>query len=239
MHSFFKKVLKSILSERYRKSIRRIIKSPSVYLLRQTTSPLSDYYGFDRGEPIDRFYIENFLKENKQCIRGVCLELLNNTYTTRYGKENVTKSDILDIDVTNRNATIIDDLRSLKKINDNTYDCIILTQVLQFIDDVPSAIAECYRILKKGGAILATVPSLSRIDCASGPDGDYWRFTQAGVKYLFEKNFNSQHVVVSSYGNVRSGIYFYAGLAQEDVSKKVFKKNDQDFSLIVTVKAIK
>jgi len=238
--SYLKNIIKKILfSERTRKLIRRFVKSYTVYFLRRTTTPLSNYYGFDRGTPIDRFYIENFLKQNQQHIKGVCLELLNDNYTKRYGGERVIKSDVLDIEDTNKNATIIDDLRYLKKISDDAYDCIILTQVFQFIDDVPSAISECHRILKKDGVLLVTLPSLSRIDCTSGINGDYWRFTEASAKYLFEKKFNTEQLTISSCGNVRSGIYFYAGLSQEDVSKKVFKKNDQNFPLIVTVKAIK
>ncbi len=240
MYSYLKNFLKKLpFSESTRKLIRRLVKSYTVYFLRNTTSPLSDYYGFDRGTPIDRFYIENFLKENQEHIKGVCLELLNDNYTKRYGGDMVVKSDVLDIDETNKNATIIDDLRNLKKIVDNTYDCIILTQVLQFIDDVPSAISECHRILKKDGALLVTLPSLSRIDCTSGVNGDYWRFTEASAKYLFEKKFSSEQLKITTFGNVRSGIYFYAGLSQEDVSKKVFKNNDQNFPLIVTIKAIK
>lgn len=238
--SYLKNIIKKILfSESVRKLIRRVIKSYTIYFLRHTTSPLSDYYGFDRGTPIDRFYIENFLKQNQQHIKGVCLELLNDNYTKRYGGERVIKSDILDIDETNKNATIIDDLRHLEKISDETYDCIILTQVFQFIDDVPSAIAECYRVLKKDGVLLVTLPSISRIDCTSGVGGDYWRFTTASAEYLFEKKFSSDKLTISTCGNARLGIYFYAGLSQEDVSKKIFKTNDKNFPLIITVKVIK
>lgn len=240
MYSYFKKIIKKFpFSESTRKLLRRIIKPASFYFLGSTASPLSNYYGFDRGKPIDRFYIENFLVQNQQYIHGTCLELLNNNYTVVYGKENVVKSDILDIDETNKNATIIDDLRHLKKIADNSYDCIILTQVFQFIDDVPAGISECYRILKKDGVLLVTLPCVGRIDCMSGIKGDYWRFTEASARYLFEKKFNPKQLTVATCGNVRSGLYFYAGLAQEDVPHETLEKNDPNFPLIVTIRAIK
>lgn len=240
MYLSLKKIIKKLpLSSRIKKILRRTISPAAVYFLKCTTNPLSNYYGFDRGEPIDRYYIENFLEQNQQHIRGVCLELLNNNYTVTYGKEKVLKSDILDIDETNSNATIIDDLRHLKRITDNSYDCIILTQVFQFIDDVDAAISECYRVLKDDGVLLVTLPSLSRIDCIAGTDGDYWRFTKASARYLFEKKFNPKQLTIATYGNTRAGIYFYAGLAQEEVSNRVLKKNDSNFPLIVTVKAIK
>lgn len=240
MLSYLKKNLKKLpFSEDTKKFFRRLIRPRALYFLINTTAPASDYYGFDRGRPIDRLYIENFLEQNRHDIHGVCLELLNNNYTATYGREDVVKSDVLDIDETNKNATVIDDLRNLRKIADNTYDCIILTQVLQFIDDVDACVFECHRVLKNGGVLLATLPSVSRVDCIAGVDGDYWRFTEASAKYMFKKLFKPEKLSVSTYGNVRSGISFYAGLAQEDVSVKMLEKNDPNFPLIVTVRAIK
>lgn len=231
--------IKNIISNKTRKTLRRLLRPAFFYFLSHSTKPLSNYHGFDRGTPIDRFYIENFLEENSGIIKGVCLELLNNDYTLKYGGTNVTKSDILDVDILNKNATIIDDLRKLEKIADNTYDCLVLTQVLQFIDDIPAAISECYRILKPGGTILATLPSLSRIDPISGQAGDYWRFTVASAAYLFGKNFKPERTEIKSLGNVRSGLYFYAGLAQEDSLIETLEDNDLNFPLIITVKAQK
>ena len=218
---------------------RKIFKSRIIYFLQSSTKPLSDYYGFDRGKPIDRFYIDNFLEDNKDDIKGVCLELLNNNYTIQYGGAKVTKSDILDLDEANSKATIIDDLRKLEKISDNIYDCIILTQVLQFIDKIDEAISECYRILNKNGVLLVTLPAISRIDCVAGVEGDFWRFTEASTKYLFKKKFDSQNISIITKGNVRAGIYFYAGLAQEDILRDSLKKDDQNFPVIITIKAIK
>jgi len=232
-------VKKIPLPRQLKKFIRRIIRTPFFYFISSKPQPISSFYGLDRGKPIDRFYIENFLEKNRNLIKGECLELLNNSYTKKYGGEKISKSDILDIEENNTNATIIDDLRKLQTISDNTYDCIILTQVFQFIDDLDSALSACYRILKKEGVLLVTLPSLSRIDCISGVDGDYWRFTKAGAKYLFEKHFSSEKLEIETKGNARSGIYFYSGLAQEDVSRKTLLVDDGNFPLIVTVKATK
>lgn len=231
--------IKKILSQKIKHILKRIVRPKLFYFLSSSTKPISKYYGFDRGAPIDRFFIEDFLKRNKDHIQGACLELLNNSYTKKFGNERVLKSDILDIDITNKDATIIDDLRKLETIKDNSYDCIILTQVLQFIDDVDIAIAQCYRILKQNGTLLITLPSISRIDCISGVEGDFWRFTQASAKYIIEKKFESRKTLIESSGNARLGIYFYAGLSIEDISKRILKKNDPNFPLIITIRAIK
>lgn len=240
MSSLIKSLVKKLpLSSSQRKALRRWLKPSWIYFLSQSTDPVGNYYGFDRGTPIDRYYIENFLVKNKQDIHGHCLEILNNHYTKKFGESRVTKSDILDIDPGNHDATIIDDLRKLTTVSDNTYDCIILTQVLQFIDNAEAAVAECHRILKPGGVILATLPALSRIDCISGTEGDFWRFTTAGALYLFKKHFAVDKLFVASQGNARIGINFYAGLAREETPEKVFVQNDPNFPLIVTVRAIK
>ncbi|MDL2283921.1 class I SAM-dependent methyltransferase [Oxalobacter sp. OttesenSCG-928-P03] len=218
---------------------RNILKPKWLYFLRSNPHPISEYCGFDRGTPLDRFFIEAFLEKEKINVKGRCLELLDDSYTKRFGSGQVIQNDVLDINPENPNATIIDDLRCLKHIKSDTYDCIILTQVLQFIDDVDSAIAECYRILAPNGVLLATLPALSRADGASGVEADYWRFTTASAKYLFFKVFEKENVVVTSYGNARTGIFFLAGLAIEDVPKRLFMQEDGNFPTIITVTARK
>lgn len=218
--------------------LNKTINPKYLYFLKNSKFPVSNYYGLDRGVPVDRYYIEKFLEENKDLIKGNCLELLDDSYIKKFGGEKVLKCDILDIDRNNKKANIYGDLRNLQEISDNQYDCIILTQVLQFIDDLSSGIKECYRILKPGGVILATVPSLSRIDCISGSDGDYWRFTSAGAKYLFKNNFSEDNLLVNSYGNVLSAVNFLMGFSVEETGKKI-NFNDKNFPCVITIRAKK
>ena len=58
-------------------------------------TPLSTQFGFDRGGPIDRYYIEKFLSLNAHSIRGRALEVGDNEYTTRYGGSKISASDIV------------------------------------------------------------------------------------------------------------------------------------------------
>jgi len=187
--------------------------------------------------PLDRHFIEDFLERNSVDIQGACLEVLDRRYTMRFGGEAVISTDVLDIDRKNETATIIDDLRDARSIASDTYDCIVLTQVLQFIDEPAAAIAECHRILKQNGVLLITLPSISRADCASGNERDYWRFTQAGARHLLSKHF--EDLSIETYGNARTGMYFYAGFAQEDTPAKLLRINDPDFPTIISVRAKK
>lgn len=204
-----------------------------LYFLIKSNKPISNFYGLDRGKAIDRFYIESFLEKNKAYIKGDCLELLNNDYTIKYGGKNVLKSDILDINRSNKKANVIGDIRDLKKIiPDNSYDCIILTQVLQFIDEYNLALLECKRILRTGGSLLITVPSISRVDCVAGLEGDFWRFTEASLGFILRDKF--KNLIISSYGNVKTGIGFWIGLSQEEFDKKSFEFNDSNFPILIT-----
>lgn len=231
--------IKKNIPNNFKQLIRRFFRPRLLYCVSKSTKPISEYSGFDRGTPIDRYYIEQFLRSNKSYVRGVCLEVLNNDYTLKYGGTLIHRSDVLDIDSNNKVATIVDDLRSLRSILDNTYDCIILTQVLQFIDDLDAAISACYRVLKPKGTLLITLPAISRVDKVSGLDHDYWRFTKASATYLFEKKFEKHKLEITYYGNVRAGMYFYAGLSQEETDAYTLDDCDPNFPTIISIRATK
>src|SRR5262245_28966028 len=62
--------------------------------LRRVT-PFSRRFGFDRGLPVDRYYIERFLVAHAHDIHGRVLEVKDDDYTRRYGGDRVTRSDVL------------------------------------------------------------------------------------------------------------------------------------------------
>jgi hypothetical protein len=74
------------------------------------TAPFSRDWGYDRGTPIDRVYIERFLADHADDVRGACLEVMNADYSVRFGGARVTRQDILDVNPANMLATIVADL---------------------------------------------------------------------------------------------------------------------------------
>ena len=232
--------LVSVLKAAYRQRVRvrRFLKPFWLYRLLRLKKPLSDCYGFDRGTPIDRYYIEGFLEQHRRLITGRCLEVLNANYIKKFG-QNVSDYDILDIDQSNKRATVFDDLRRLTNIADNSYDCIILTQVLQFIDRTDDAVRELWRILKPGGTVLASVPAISRIDVRSGIEADFWRFAPAGVRFLFGNIFEADRVTITALGNCQAGLGFWVGASVEEFSKKQLDYRDPNFPCVICIKATK
>ncbi|AGB42131.1 methyltransferase family protein [Halobacteroides halobius DSM 5150] len=69
-------------------------------------------------------------------------------------------------------------------IDDNYFDYILCTEVLEHTLNPFSAIKEINRILKPGGLVFITVPFNFRIH---GPLPDCWRFTEYGLKELLKK----------------------------------------------------
>jgi len=225
------------LNPQTQKKLMRI-RRPLWFGTLRNTSPISAAWGQDRGNPVDRYYIEQFLETCHEDIRGKVLEVGARTYTEKFGAS-IQQSEVLDSNPTNPKATILADLNTTMNIKPNEFDCLIFTQVLQFIGNLQGCIRELYRILKPGGTLLVTVPCVSRIDPSYGGDKDFWRFTDSGCKLLFGEVFGIDHVNIYSYGNVLCSMAFLTGIAHEELSKKELDYCDPLFQLLIGVRAVK
>jgi peptidoglycan/xylan/chitin deacetylase (PgdA/CDA1 family) len=134
---------------------------------------------------------------------------------------------------------LVADLRHADVIPSSTYDAIIVTQTLQLIDDMDSVVGECARILKPGGVLLATVPSVIRVDDEGGLDGDFWRLTEASARRLFSGAFPVDSFEVTSHGNVMTCAAFLYGISTEEMKRVDMDHVDPNFPLVIAVRAVK
>ncbi|MCC3155279.1 glycosyltransferase [Hymenobacter sp. BT770] len=201
--------------------------------------PFSTVFGYDRGGPIDRYYIESFLKKNATLISGHVLEVGDNIYTIKFGGESVIKSDILHVDDTNTGATYTGDLSNAPHIPSDLFDCIILTQTLHLIYDFKGALETCFRILKPGGALLLTVPGISQIDYGEWEDTWLWSFTKGAIKRLLNESFPLAQLEIETHGNVLTSAAFLFGMGVPEISYEHLNFNDPHYQLIITAKAFK
>ncbi len=123
--------------------------------------PISRAFGLDRGHPIDRYYIENFLKKHSADIRGRVLEIGDSRYTQKFGGQRVVQSNVLHVVPGNPQATLVGDLATGQGIPKDAFDCVILTQTLPHIYDVRGAVGNAYGALKTGGVLLSTFPGIA------------------------------------------------------------------------------
>lgn len=221
-----------------RQRLNRLIHPAWLGTLRRTT-PLSGNWGFDRGLPVDRYYIDRFLTEYRHDIRGRVLEVKENRYTQRYGV-GVECCEVLDIDPANPRATVVADLAGAHvSIAPASFDCFVLTQTLQFIYDIRGAIAGAHHVLRPCGVLLATLPAISRAAPRREEAADYWRLTSDSASRLFGEVFGPERVTVTSYGNVLAAIAFLAGMASEELSQQELDVNDIDMPVLLAVRAVK
>jgi SAM-dependent methyltransferase len=194
--------------------------------------PFSDQYGWDRGTPVDRFYVDAFIAGQRAAIRGDVLEIRDSQYTDRYAGADVTRH-VLDIDRDNRQATVIADLCEPGSLAASAYDAVVLTQTLHLLPDDEVALANLWQALRPGGAMLLTAPCVSRIDNES-PAYDSWRFTPLGFERRLSAACPDAEVSVSSHGNVLIAVGFLMGLAQEEFERHELEHHDPRFPLLVS-----
>jgi glycosyltransferase involved in cell wall biosynthesis len=203
-------------------------------------TPISRVFGWDRGSPVDRYYIEQFLAAHASDIRGRVLEIGDRDYTLKFGGARVTQSDVLHTRPGNSKATLIGDLSTGEGVPEEAFDCIILTQVLPFIYDFQAAIANIVRALKPGGVLLVTLPGISQISRYDAERwGDFWRFTSLSVRRLFAEHFEPEHVKIQVYGNVLAAIAFLQGLAAHELRPDELDYADPDYEMIIALRAAK
>ena len=200
--------------------------------------PISDDWGFDRGQPIDRYHIERFLEAEESRIRGRVLEIDTNDYTVRFGGSAVTRSDVLHLSERLPGVTLVGDLATGDGIPEAAFDCVIVTQTLQLIYDVQGAVRTLHRILRPGGTALVTLPGLSRITTAEdGSWGSYWALTSHSAARLFGETFTGGEVEVRTAGNVLTATAFLQGIAAEELEEAELEHRDPDYELLITVRA--
>jgi SAM-dependent methyltransferase len=202
--------------------------------------PASATFGVDRGQPVDRWYIDRFLEANARDLRGVVLEIAERTYTDRFGGDGIERAEVLHVDAGAPGATLIGDLGTGEGIPDAAFDCAILTQTLPFIYDFGAAIRHLERALRPGGVVLATMAGISQVSRYDMDRwGDYWRFTSASATRMFEEVFGEGTVSVAGYGNVLSAAALLYGVSAEELTREELDARQPDYEVLLGVRAEK
>ncbi|NIG55283.1 methyltransferase domain-containing protein [Chitinophaga sp. Cy-1792] len=220
------------------KKFRREVVAPANWENLRSVKPLSTKFGFDRGTPVDRYYIESFLQQNIAAIHGHVLEIAESSYSKQFG-QHVTKFEVLHTKQ-DSHVTIVGDLTDIASLPENQIDSFICTQTFNFIYDYKAAIQGAYYLLKPGGTLLATLAGVSQISAYDMQRwGDYWRFTTKSAQQVFDEVFGEGNVTVKAYGNVLAATALFHGISAEEVTKEELDFNDPVYPVIISVIATK
>ena len=197
------------------------------------TRPFSDNFGFERGTPVDRFYLHRFLDQHRHLITGRVLEIQLPGYTNRYGHD-LTATDSVDIAAgTYAGLTYLTDLaQSDQVIPDASYDCFLLPNTLCVMRDIEGCLRQALRVVKPGGVILATSAALVPL---TGDSPDYWHLSAAGWRELAARAWPGCEVRVEQHGNCLTATAAMLGLVLEELSPSELEYDDPRFPVLVTL----
>jgi SAM-dependent methyltransferase len=195
------------------------------------TAPFSATYGFDRGTPIDRYYLNQFLARHRDRITGAVLEVQTDGYTERFGT-GVTRADTFDI-VPSFNPTYLCDFAHCDAvIPSGAYDCLLLPNTLPHLRELDRALAQAARVVRPGGTVLASAAGLLPL---TGDVPEYWRLSPDGWRETLSAAWPGAAIDVAGHGNCLAAIAAQLGLAVEELTPAELEVQDPRYPVLTTV----
>ena len=201
-------------------------------------APIEASFGYRRGRPIDRYYIESYLDRRSGDIHEHVLEIGDNSDTYRFGGSGVTRSSVLHVSKEGSGVDYVGSLEDGKNLPSGEFDCLILTQTLHLIYDFHSALQTVRRILRPGGILLLTTPGKSQLDRGEWKSSWYWSFTEASLQRMLADAFGTE-AEVEVHGNVLTAIAFLQGRATEELTKEELDTFDEAYPVTIGARIAK
>lgn len=193
--------------------------------------PFSTSFGWDRGTPIDRYYVDRFFDQHKALITRDVLEIDQSIYTRRYGHDLRT---IHSFDIDPRcGPTFVCDLADPENIlPDEAYDCVLLPCTLSLLRDIVPCLRNILRVVKPGGVILANAAGLIPFD---GATKDFWHASPEGWRHLTQSVWPNCEIIVEGHGNCLAVLAANLGLAMEELRVEELDFNDEVFPVVTNI----
>jgi hypothetical protein len=199
--------------------------------LRRTT-PFSSSYGFERGTPIDRYYLHRFLAAHCDAIAGDVLEVQTSGYTDRFGHD-LSRVDTFDI-VPQFAPTFLCDLAHCDQvIPSRTYDCVLLPNMLPHVRELGLALTQLRRNVRPGGAVLASAAGLLPL---TGDVPEYWRLSPDGWREQLTTAWPGATIDITGHGNCLAAVAAQMGLALEELTPAELDVCDPRFPVLTTIR---
>jgi len=161
----------------------------------------------------DRFLLDKQIKQVARFVTGKVLDV-GAGEVNRYGK--YFKCDEY-IKMDPRHTEKADLVGSADNIPlpDESIDSVVCTQVFEHLENPQKSSDEIYRVLKKDGHLVVTVPQMNELH---EEPYDFFRYTKFGLKSMFEKS-GFEVVLVDQRGG------YYSTIAQMRIRHMIDKFN--------------
>jgi len=193
--------------------------------------PFSTQFGFDRGTPVDRYYLHQFLERHRELIRGDVLEIQTPAYTERYGAK-LRVAHSVDIDPRHQPTYLCDLALAMIPFACAWYECFLLPNTLCMLRDVEGCLREALRVIRPGGVILASTAAFVPLT----PDvPDYWHLSAAGWREMTARVWPGCETRVESHGNCLAAVAAMLGLAHEELDPSELEAEDWRYPVLITL----
>ena len=115
----------------------------------------------------------------------------------------VSTYDGLDVVDRTGDLSFIGDAQDMSAIAQDSYDAVLISEVLEHLPEPSKALEEIRRVLRDHGVVILTAPHLSRLHEIPF---DYTRWTSWGLEHLLQSN-GFEVISVRSTGNIWSFLF--------------------------------
>jgi SAM-dependent methyltransferase len=101
---------------------------------------------------------------------------------------------------------------------DQSFDCLICTQLLEHAEDPHAVLREAHRVLRPGGTAFVSTHGVA---VYHPTPSDYWRWTHAGLARMFHTTGEWRSVDVYPNGGTASALAYITGLQVHALADKI------------------
>ncbi len=205
-------------------------------VVKRPGEPISRLFGDDRGQSIDRYWIESYLSRHSTRGPGRAIEVGGTEYVRRFFP--AMSPHHLEVESDGTADCVVCNLEVGDAAIAASFDVLIATQVFNFIYETRAALRNAAALLKPGGVMLGSVGGVTQISRYDADRwGHYYSFTVQAWDRLLREAF--AEVSIESFGNVDTACAFLNGLATEEVDKAVLDHHDPDYPVSICFRATK
>ena len=159
------------------------------------------------------------------------LEVQTASYTERFGRH-VTSSETFDIVPQFHPTYLCDFAHADDVLPAGAYDCLLLPNTFPHFRDLDRCLAQAFRVVRPGGAILASAGGLIPL---TGDVADYWRLSPDGWREVLAPAWRGADVTVTGHGNCLAAVAAQMGLVVEELSDAELDVEDARYPVLTTI----